>query len=157
MAKFLTIIKEPDPILRKRSDKVSNIWTPDVQKLILDMILTMLKNEGVGIAAPQVGINKRIFIVNTADGPIALINPEITWKSKKTELGEEGCLSIPGVWGHVRRHIKIKVKAVSKKGEKFAFEAEDLFARIIQHETDHIDGILFVDRAEKIYKNDKTK
>ena len=155
MAKFRPIIIEPSPILRKRSDEVKEVHSKEIQELIPDLILTMIKKEGIGIAAPQVGVNRRLCIINTADGPIALINPVITFKSKRTLSDEEGCLSIPGVWGEVERHAKIKIKAISAGGEKIAFAAEELFARIIQHEVDHLDGILFTDKATNIRKQKK--
>lgn len=156
MAKYLEVLTEPNPILRKRSTelKAEEINSTQIQTLILDLVLTMKKKDGVGIAAPQVGINKRVCIVNTNDGPIALINPVMTFQSKATDTDEEGCLSIPGIWGQVSRHTKIKVKALSGRGEKIMFPAEDLFARIIQHEIDHLDGVLFVDKAKDIRKTE---
>src|SRR3989338_4082981 len=115
MAKLLEIVIHPSPILKKMSKPVvaAQISSTSIQKLIEDMILTMNKKNGIGLAAPQVGVSERLVIVNTADGPIALINPVITKKSVAMESGEEGCLSIPGVWGIVKRHKKIKVKALS--------------------------------------------
>lgn len=153
MAKILDIITSPNPNLKKRSDEIKDPTAPEVQNLIPDLVLTMVQKDGIGIAAPQVGINIRLTIINTADGPLALINPEITFKSKKMELGEEGCLSVPGIFGLVRRHAKIKVKARTYSGDKVEFSAQDLFARVIQHEIDHLDGILFIDKAEKIIQS----
>ena len=159
MAKFLEVLTEPHPALRKRSTELSTqeIQSPEIKTLILDLVFTMKKKDGVGIAAPQAGVSKRVCIVNTNDGPIALINPVITSASKTMESDEEGCLSLPGLWGQVLRHKKIKVRALSGKGEKISFPAEDLFARIIQHEIDHLDGILFVDKARDIRKTEIRK
>lgn len=150
MAKLLEVITIPNPLLKKRSVEINDPLSSDIQKLIPDLVLTMKEKDGIGIAAPQVARNIRLIIVNTADGPLALINPAITYKSKKMEIGEEGCLSVPGVFGLVKRFKKVKVRALSYKAEKLFFTAEDLFARVIQHEIDHIDGILFIDKAEKI-------
>ncbi len=155
MAKLLTVLANPDERLRKRSQEIKDLNDPELSIFVPDLVLTMHKKDGIGIAAPQVGISKRLIIVNTADGPLALVNPEITFRSKKTELGEEGCLSVPGVYGLVRRHTKVKVKALSLGAESVKFEAEDLFARVIQHEIDHLDGILFIDKAEKITSSGK--
>lgn len=157
MAKELEVITDPNPILRKRSEEIKDIKNQKLQALISDLVLTMFKKEGVGIAAPQVGINQRVCIINTADGPIALINPLIVSHSRKTDWDEEGCLSIPGLWGEVERFTKIKVKALSARGDKLHFAAEDLFARIIQHEIDHLDGVLFTDKARNLRKVAKNK
>ncbi len=152
---ILPILKHPNDILRKKSTPVTDVAVSDIQKLIANMIDTMYAAKGIGIAAPQIGHSKRVIIVKTEDEPLALINPVIIKKSFRKESGEEGCLSIPGIFGTVRRYKKITVEALDTHGNKVTFEASDLFARVIQHEIDHIDGILFIDRAKKIYREEK--
>lgn len=137
-------IKE-DEILRKKSKVVKEI-TPRVETLIRDMIDTMYDSEGVGLAAVQVGILKRIFVVDIQDetGVKVFINPEIIEKSGE-ELGPEGCLSLPGEKGEVPRATYLKIKAQDIEGNEFILEATEFLARAIQHEYDHLEGVLFVD------------
>jgi len=144
MPKLLDIITHPNPILRKKSAKIERI-TNEMKRLVLDMEKTMLERDGVGLAAPQVGENIRLIVVNTKDGPIHLINPKITRKSWRKELGEEGCLSIPEVYGKVRRHKKVKAVYQDKNNNRIKIKAEGLLARVIQHEIDHLNGVLFID------------
>lgn len=141
----LKIIQEPNEILRKRSKKVAEI-TPELRQLILDMEETMKKDKGIGLAAPQVGKNIRICVISTDKGAIALINPKIIWKSIRKETEEEGCLSCEGVSVPVKRHKVIYVKSMDDKGRSIRFRAQGLFARVIQHEVDHLDGILIIDK-----------
>lgn len=152
MPDLLKIVLNPNEILRKISKPfpANKIKTPEIQKLIKDMIITMIQKDGVGLAAPQIGKNIRIITINTKDGPICLINPEIIEKSWIKELGEEGCLSVPGFFGDVRRHKKIKCQFLDTGANKTTIEAEGLMARVIQHESDHLDGILFIDKAKNI-------
>lgn len=144
----LKIITEPNPILRKKSTKITDI-TPEIQRLILDMAKTFKKTKGLGLSAPQIGQNIRLVLVSTEKGPLALINPKTLWKSFKKEIEEEGCLSIPETYGLVKRSKKIFVKAQNKKGKQVSFWAEGLFARVIQHEIDHLNGILIIDKFIK--------
>jgi peptide deformylase len=141
----LNILKDGNPILRKKSQEIEEI-TPDIKRLILDMQETMKSAKGVGLAAPQVGQGIRLCLIYTEKGPLTLINPKITWKSLRSETEEEGCLSCPDVWLPVKRAKAIYVKAMNEEGEKLAFKAKGLFARVIQHELDHLDGILIVDK-----------
>lgn len=151
---MLKIITYPNKILRQKSKIVENINDKEIKLLTREMIKTMLKSDGIGLAAPQIGKNLRIIVINTEDGPIALINPKITKKSLFKELGEEGCLSLPGVFGLVKRHKKIRVKTCLPDGREICFDAPGLFARVIQHEIDHLDGILFIDKTQKITKGE---
>ena len=134
-----------DEILRKRCRVVDDI-NDRIKVLVEDMIETMYHENGVGLAAPQVGILKRIFVVDIQDGfgPRVFINPEIT-EQKGKEMGAEGCLSLPGVTGEVERAHSIIVKALNENGEEFTLEAEGFLARAIQHENDHLNGVLFTD------------
>ncbi len=142
---------EGDAILRKKSKVVDEI-TPRIELLVEDMIETMYDNQGVGLAAPQVGMLKRIFVVDIGDGPTVFINPEIT-ETEGEQYGLEGCLSVPGKQGDVLRPYKIHIKAQDVKGEWFEVEAEEYLARAICHENDHLDGILYIDKAENIEEN----
>ncbi|MBU3195578.1 peptide deformylase [Clostridium algidicarnis] len=134
-----------DPILRKKSKPVE-VVNDRIKILIKDMFQTMYYEDGVGLAAPQVGILKRVVVVDIGEGPIALINPEIISK-EGSYIDTEGCLSLPEEQGDVERPQHIKVKALNEEGKEINFDAEDLFARAICHEVDHLDGILFTDKV----------
>ena len=140
-----TIRTYGDDILRKKSRVVDEI-NPRILLLVKDMKETMYKSKGVGLAAPQVGILKRIVVIDVGDGPIALINPEIV-EMKGSQIDNEGCLSIPGVQKNVDRPETVKVKALSENGEEIIIDGEGLLARALCHEIDHLDGILFIDKA----------
>ncbi len=146
----LKIRKFRDPILRRKAKKIDRID----QKFADDLAETMLKKDGIGLAAPQVGVSKRIIaIVNPQEGkPLVLINPEIIKKSKEKEMGEEGCLSFPGIFLKINRSKGIEAKALDRKGEEISFKAEGLAARVIQHEVDHLGGILFFHRLSPFKK-----
>jgi len=142
-----------NPILRKKSTPIENI-DKSIKKLAKDMVETMNANNGLGIAAPQVGINKRMFIttINIGqdnEGLITMINPEIEFLNEEMESGEEGCLSLPELFKQVTRHKNVRVKYKDLKGNEHILELEGLNARVIQHETDHLDGILFIDRVDE--------
>ena len=152
MSNSLKILINPNPILRKKSAEISkdDIGSKKFKELCLDMEELMLENDGVGLAAPQIGKNIRLCVINTKEGQIGLINPKITKKSWKKEWGEEGCLSLPNIFGQVKRHGKITCKYLDKNGEEAKIDADGLLARVIQHETDHLDGILFIDKAKDV-------
>jgi peptide deformylase len=133
-----------DEILRKKSKKVEEI-NDRIKILIEDMKETMYEADGVGLAAPQVGILKRIAIVDVGEGSIVIINPEII-ETSGCEIDVEGCLSLPGKQGEVERPAMVKVKALNENGEEFIIEGEGLLARALCHEIDHLDGILFTDK-----------
>jgi len=154
MAKILPIIKNPSPLLREKSEEIDlkKIKANELKGLCADMIKTMKEKDGVGLAAPQVGKNIRLIAINIKDGPKIMINPKITGKSWAKEWNEEGCLSVPGVYGKVRRNKKINCIYFDKKAQKTKIQAQGLLAFVIQHETDHLDGILFIDKAKEIKK-----
>ncbi|MGH4052063.1 MAG: peptide deformylase [Clostridium sp.] len=134
-----------DVILRKKSKYVIKT-DKRILQLIGDMIETMYKEKGVGLAAPQVGILKRVIVVDIGDGPIKLINPEIVGiEGKQQDI--EGCLSIPGITGGVERPYKVKVKAMNEVNENVEIDATGLLARAFCHEIDHLNGVLFIDKA----------
>ncbi len=143
------IVTEEDPVLRRTAVDIdlAELKSEKFSTLIQDMIETMYDAKGVGLAAPQIGLGKRIFVAETADGVIALVNAHITKRSKKHIKDEEGCLSIPGKFDKVARAKKVTIDAVTTDGKPITFEAEGFFARIMQHEIDHLDGILYVDRV----------
>lgn len=147
------IIKDTDPLLRKTSKPVEEI-KPRIHKLLDDMADTMYDAEGVGLAAPQISILKRIVVIDIGEGLIELINPEIITKDGE-QFGPEGCLSIPGIIGNVKRAESVKVKAIDRNGEEFIIEGTGLLARALQHEIDHLNGILFTDIAEEYFKQEE--
>ena len=145
------IVKDPDPVLRERAKEVTK-FNSNLHKLLTDMAETMYDAEGVGLAAPQVGILKRVIVVDVGDerGLIEMVNPEIA-ESSGEQLGPEGCLSIPGISGDVKRANRIVVKGQDRNGEPFQVEAEGFLARAFQHEIDHLNGVLFTDIALELY------
>lgn len=151
---ILKIITHPDPVLRRQAKEIgpSAFGDPVFQNLVADMTETMIAKDGVGLAAPQVGHSLRLIVVNTKNGVLSMINPVITKRSLFKEADEEGCLSIPNVFGTVKRHKKIRCKFLTVQGQAKRIEASGLLARIIQHEVDHLDGILFIDKAKDIHQ-----
>lgn len=142
---MLQIRKYPDPILKRKCEEVKTI-DKEVLELIEKMKKKMIEAEGVGLAANQVGISKRIIIVLTEKGPEAFLNPKILKKSKETEISEEGCLSLPGISLKIKRAKEVLVEAKDTDGKILQIEAKNLPAKIFQHEIDHIDGKLIIDR-----------
>lgn len=137
-----------NPILRTVSKPVPEV-TKKVAKLVKDMEPVMFKAQGVGLAAPQIGLNTRVVLcVLGRNRVVPMINPEILWKSEETETYEEGCLSLPGLWKRTERHKSLQVRYLDKYGKENILKLEGLDARVVQHEVDHLNAILFVDRAE---------
>ncbi|MFA6553380.1 MAG: peptide deformylase [Patescibacteria group bacterium] len=149
---MLPIITHPHPHLKQRAQEITPDEIKGMQKFIDEMSDTMLKKDGIGLAANQVDVLKRIIIISTKDGPLPLINPVLSRKSFRKEDGEEGCLSVPGVYGIVRRHKSLVINALDRKGGPISLKASGMFARVAQHEVDHLDGILFINRTKKITK-----
>ncbi|MBO4458177.1 MAG: peptide deformylase [Butyrivibrio sp.] len=144
-----TIREYGDDVLARRCKEIKEI-TPRIKELVDDMIETMYDANGVGLAAPQVGVLKRLFVIDVSeesDSPIVFINPEILETSGE-QTGYEGCLSIPGKSGIVTRPNYVKVKATNLEGEEFIIEGEELLARAILHENDHLDGHMYVEKVE---------
>jgi len=154
MSKILEIIINPNPILRKKSQDVNldNILEPKFQEFLLDMEETMLKEDGVGLAAPQIGKNIRVISIKAEGKKFFIINPTITKVSWKKVWDEEGCLSVPDIFGKVERHKKINLVYYNEKGKKQKLSTSGFLARVIQHEIDHLDGILFIDKAKNLKK-----
>lgn len=154
---ILEIIKEPNAVLRKKAKPVSKI-NAGIRKLLDDMAETMYDAPGVGLAAPQVNVSKRVIVIDPGEegwGLMELINPEIVEKSEFGVVGPEGCLSIPGYIGDVERYRKIRVTALDRHGRQFWVDAEDWVARVLQHEIDHLDGILYTDTATNLRPSPK--
>ncbi len=144
---ILTVLRFPDPRLRTKAQPVAEI-TATTEKIIDDMLVTMYEAKGVGLAATQVDIHQRIVVMDTSEEsnqPLVLINPEIIATSDETSINEEGCLSVPGSYAKVNRHNTCTVKALDRHGEEFTLNASELQSICIQHEIDHLNGVLFVD------------
>ncbi|MFB7875004.1 MULTISPECIES: peptide deformylase [unclassified Nocardia] len=136
-----------DPILRSRADAVTEFGA-ELAQLIADLTETMHDDGGVGMAAPQIGVGLRVFVYDTGDAAGHVVNPEWSAVGTEEQVGPEGCLSIPGVRYDVRRAERVRVTGVDSAGAPVEFEAEGLLARCVQHETDHLDGVLFVSKLE---------
>ncbi len=149
------IVMYPAEVLEKECEIVTQ-FDKKLGKILDDMYDTMIEFDGVGIAAPQIGIDKQIAIVDIGDetGTIELINPEIL-ETKGEQTGPEGCLSFPGLFGEVTRPFFVKVKAQNRKGKYYQIEAEDYMARAIQHEIDHLHGVLFTSKVSKYLKEEE--
>ena len=141
------IVEIGEPVLRKKSKVVTEV-NDKIRQLLDDMADTMYDADGVGLAAPQVGILKRMVVIDIGEGLIELINPEII-ETEGEYLDTEGCLSVPGESGEVLRPYRVKVKAQDRNGQWFEIEGEELLARAFCHEIDHLDGILYVDKVVK--------
>lgn len=146
----LPILTHPHPLLRQKAEKIKDAKDPQIKELVLDMLETLKDIKGLGLAAPQVGKSVRLCMVKIDGKAHILINPEITSKSIRKDILEEGCFSLPGKFLPVKRHKKIKVKALNRKGDKIVLKADGMLARAIQHEMDHLDGVLIIDREERI-------
>jgi peptide deformylase len=154
------IITLPDPVLRRKARQVTD-FGPSLQILVDDMIETMREAPGVGLAAPQVGESIRLIVVEyplddtKEDAPrklFVLANPEIKEISSETEMGIEGCLSLPGLHGEVDRLLDVRVTGRTRRGQPIKIKAKGWLARIFQHEIDHLDGVVFTDRAVRVWK-----
>jgi peptide deformylase len=149
----LKILKYGDPALRRRAAPVGEV-TPELRAIIADMTVTMYDEVGIGLAAPQVGISLRLIVVSDEEGRgvQALLNPAIVDRGGEV-TGEEGCLSIPGVFAPVTRAAWVKVEARSVDGKPLTIDARGLRARVLQHEIDHLDGVLFIDRVDPMVRD----
>ena len=151
------IIIEPDPILRKKSTTLETV-DDSTRKLLDDMLQTMYNAPGIGLAAVQIGILKRIIVIDVSKKeeekkPLFLINPEITFQSKETSIYEEGCLSLPGHFAEIERPAKCKINYIDYHGKKVELKADGLLSTCVQHEIDHLNGILFIDYLSKLKKD----
>jgi peptide deformylase len=157
---LLKIVALPDPVLRRKAKPITT-FDANLQALIDDMIETMRDAPGVGLAAPQVGVSQRLIVVEYLENDedeespkklFVVVNPEIKEMSTETEPGLEGCLSIPGLHGEVERSLAVTIKGRTRHGQPVKIKAKGWLARIFQHEIDHLEGIVFTDRATKVWK-----
>ena len=152
------IIIEPDPVLRQISEPLEKVDN-EIRKLLDDMLETMYSAPGIGLAAVQIGILKRLIVIDISKGeekkknPLFLVNPTITFRSNNTSIYEEGCLSLPGHFAEIERPATCHLDYVDYNGKKKAFKAEGLLATCIQHEVDHLNGVLFIDYLSKLKKD----
>ncbi|MBN8730767.1 MAG: peptide deformylase [Acidobacteria bacterium] len=151
------IVKLGHPVLEQVAEPVQQFDTPELRELVDGMFETMYANKGVGLAAPQVNVSQRVTVIDTSNGEdpnakVVLINPEIT-RLEGTQLGEEGCLSIPGFREDVKRAMKATIRARNVKGEEFELTGEELLARAMQHEIDHLNGILFLQHLSALKRD----
>ena len=157
------VVTLPDPVLRRKARKVTD-FGPELQSLIEDMIETMRAEPGVGLAANQVGVSQQVVVVEYPENEededaqpklYVVVNPELTRLSEELVVGTEGCLSLPGFLGNVERHESLTVKGLNRRGQPVKIKAKGWTARIFQHEVDHLNGIMFVDRAQQVWKADE--
>lgn len=156
MSRLLQIAQLGHPLLRQRASEIADPLDPGIQELIDDMLATVAEVNGAGLAAPQVYVDKRLFIVASKPNsrypdapemdPTPVINPKIIWKSDEISNGWEGCLSIPGFRGLVPRHEAIRIEYTTRNGERTQQHYSDFVARVFQHEYDHLEGVVFLDR-----------
>ena len=151
------ILIEPDPLLRKISESIEKV-DDDLRKLMDDMLETMYQAPGIGLAAVQVGILKRIIVIDISKGeneknPLFLVNPKIKFRSEKTSTYEEGCLSLPGQFAEIERPAECSLDYIDYKGKQRELKADGLLATCIQHELDHLNGVLFIDYLSKLKKD----
>ena len=153
---LLEILQAPHPVLKTKAKPVARV-DDALRRLAADMFETMYKAPGIGLAAPQVGVSERLIVLDVADGderrPMVLVNPEIVWRSSERATAEEGCLSLPGQFADVTRPQHVKVSYLTEHGGEAELEAEGLLARCVQHEIDHLDGVLFVDHLTALKRN----
>ena len=151
------IVIEPDPILRKKSENLEKV-DDELRKLLDDMLETMYSAPGIGLAAVQLGVLKRLIVIDISKekdkkNPLFLINPEIISNSKTTSIYEEGCLSLPGHYAEIERPAECQIKYIDYNGKEKEIEANGLLSTCIQHEVDHLNGILFIDYLSKLKKD----
>jgi len=151
----LKILTAGDPVLRKTAEEVKRI-DKKLTKLLKDMAETMYAADGVGLAAPQIGVSKRIVVIDVGEGLVEMINPVIVSKEGSV-VGGEGCLSVPEYEGEVERAEKVECEFTARTGKRYLMEATGLMAIAIQHELDHLDGVLFIDKAQTIMPKQKEK
>jgi len=154
---ILDILTAPDPVLKKKAEPVAEV-TDEIRTLLNDMVETMYDAPGIGLAAPQVGVLKRVIVIDvTGEDEDAfaykMINPEVTWESEETGIYDEGCLSVPESYSPVERPAQVKVKYLDENGDEQEIEADDLLATCVQHEIDHLNGKLFIDHISRIKRS----
>ena len=150
----MKILQLPNPLLRQKSVEITDV-NDEIRETLNDMLETMYEARGVGLAAPQVGLLHRMVVIDIASKdeepqPIKMVNPVIVWRSDETESGSEGCLSIPNQYAPVERNVAVKVEYLDEKGKKQILDAQGFLAVAVQHELDHLDGIIFIDHLSDL-------
>ena len=150
----LKLYEYPHPILKKKAEPVAKV-DDEMRQFLDDMLETMYESNGCGLAAPQVGVSKRVVVIDIAHedeepAPIYMVNPEIIWKSEETKICEEGCLSVPGQRADVERPAAVKIKYLDYDGKEQILETDDFLAVAAQHELDHLDGVLYIDHLSRL-------
>lgn len=151
---ILKLFEYPHPVLKQKTEKVEKVDN-EIKKLLDDMLETMYASNGCGLAAPQIGVSKRIVVIDIAHedeepNPLYMVNPQIIWKSEEKVCGEEGCLSVPGQRAEVERFASVKIKYLDYDGKEQELLAEDFLAIAVQHELDHLDGVLYIDHLSRL-------
>lgn len=151
---ILKLFEYPHPVLKQKTEKVEKVDN-EIKKLLDDMLETMYASNGCGLAAPQIGVSKRIVVIDIAredeePAPLYMVNPEIVWRSEEKVCGEEGCLSVPGQRAEVERFASVKIKYLDYEGKEQELLAEDFLAIAAQHELDHLDGVLYIDHLSRL-------
>lgn len=154
---ILRILEVPEPVLKKPAAPVKAV-DDELRRLMDDMLETMYAAPGIGLAAPQIGVSRRVMVVDVSRegeprAPMRLCNPEILWRSEEEEIAEEGCLSLPEQYAEVRRPAAVRVRYLDEQGRSREIEADGLLARCLQHEIDHLDGVLFTDHLTALKRN----
>ena len=154
---ILPILVAPDPRLKAKAEKVEKV-DAEIRQLMDDMLETMYKANGIGLAAPQVGVSKRVIVIDVSGKdeeptPLRMANPEIVWASEEEELREEGCLSLPDQYAEVVRPVAVRVRYIDHENEIREIDADEILGICVQHEMDHLEGTLFVDRLSKLKRN----
>ncbi len=148
---MLKVLTYPDPILRRQSEQINAI-DDGLSELFDNMTETMYIADGVGLAAPQIGVSKQLFVVDAGEGPMVFLNPEIIRQDDEQETVEEGCLSLPGIHVDVTRARRIVLRSLDESGRVREIEADGLLARVFQHEIDHLNGVLIIDHASSVQR-----
>jgi peptide deformylase len=152
---LLDILQPPHPTLKRPADPIAAI-DDDLVRLMDQMLATMYDAPGIGLAAPQVGVSRQVVVIDTSeekDQPLRLVNPKVAWASDERAIAEEGCLSLPGQFAEVKRPVAVRVSYLDERESEQVIEAEGLLARCLQHEIDHLNGVLFVDHLSALKRN----
>lgn len=153
----MEVLHHPSPVLKERAQEIEPAGDASLHALIRAMAETMYEESGIGLAAPQIGVNKRVIVFDVDDNLAAICNPVITDRSAETVVDEEGCLSVPGITIPIERNATVRCKGQTIEGRELEIEASDLLARVLQHEIDHLDGVLILDRCPAELRKDIIK
>lgn len=153
----MEVLHHPSPVLKSRAEEIDPLLDSSLRTLVRTMAETMYQESGIGLAAPQIGVNKRIIVFDVDDALSAICNPVIVERSEEVALDDEGCLSVPGITVPVERSVMVRCTGQTIEGQTVELEAHDLLARVLQHEIDHLDGVLILDRCPAEMRKDMIK